>query len=125
MEPIAFIVEDDAKLADIFSEAVKAAGFEAVVAMNGRSALELLPTITPILILLDLHLPDISGNEVLTAIRQETHLQNSIVMLTTADAWLAETLRPKVDFVLMKPISFAQLRDLAGRLRQSSNPSSD
>ena len=41
-------------------------------------------------------------------------------LATMADAWLAETLRPEVDFVLMKPISFAQLRDLAGRLRPSA-----
>lgn len=120
MQPIALIVEDDVKLADIFSEAVKAAGFEAVVAVNGRSTLDLLPSTTPTLILLDLHLPDMPGSEVLATIRQETHLQNSIIMLTTADAWLAETLRSEVDFVLMKPISFAQLRDLAGRIRSSS-----
>ncbi len=119
MQPIALIVEDDAKLADIFSEAVKAAGFEAVVSVNGRTALNLLPTTTPTLILLDLHLPDIPGSEVLSAIHQENRLQNSIVMLTTADAWLAETLRAEVDFVLMKPISYAQLRDLAERLRPS------
>jgi len=123
VQPIAMIVEDDTKLADIFSEAVKAAGFEVVVAVNGRSALALLPSTKPALILLDLHLPDITGSEVLAAIRQEAHLQDSIIMLTTADAWLAETLRPEVDFVLMKPISFAQLRDLAGRLRPSTNPS--
>lgn len=124
MQPIALIVEDDDKLAEIFSEAVKAAGFEAVVAVDGRSALDLLPSITPTLILLDLHLPHISGSDVLAAIRQEAHLQNSVIMLTTADAWLAETLRPEVDFVLLKPISFVQLRHLAGRLRPSSNPSS-
>lgn len=124
MQPIALIVEDDDKLAEIFSEAVKAAGFEAVVAVDGRSARDLLPSTTPTLILLDLHLPDISGSDVLAAIRQEAHLQNSIIMLTTADAWLAETLRPEVDFVLMKPISYTQLRDLAARLRPSSNPTS-
>jgi DNA-binding response OmpR family regulator len=122
VQPIALIVEDDGKLAEIFSEAVKAAGFEVVVAVNGRFALELLPSTTPALILLDLHMPDIPGSEVLAAIRQEAHLQNSIVMLTTADAWLAETLRSEVDFVLMKPISYVQLRDLATRLRPSSSP---
>ena len=120
MQPIALIVEDDAKLADIFSQAVKAAGFEVVVSVNGRSALELLPSTTPTLILLDLHLPDIPGREVLTAIHQEARLQSSIIMLTTADAWLAETLRSEVDFVLMKPISYAQLRDLAERLRPTN-----
>ena len=35
-EPVAFIVEDDAKLADIFSSAVRAAGFVTVLAENGR-----------------------------------------------------------------------------------------
>ena len=124
MQPIALIIEDDAKLAEIFSEAVKAAGFEAIVSVNGRAALELLPTTTPTLILLDLHLPDIPGSEVLAAIHQEPRLQKSIVMLTTADAWLAETLRPEVDFVLMKPISYAQLRDLAERLRPSAKNTS-
>ncbi|MBK8902265.1 MAG: response regulator transcription factor [Anaerolineaceae bacterium] len=119
-EPVALIVEDDAKLADIFSSAVNAAGFVTVVAENGRIALDLLQNQTPVLIVLDLHLPGVSGSEVLTFIKQEAHLQNAIVMLATADAWLAESLRAEVDFVLMKPISFAQLRDLTGRLRPST-----
>lgn len=119
-EPVALIVEDDAKLADIFSAAVKAAGFTTVVAENGRTALTLLQSQTPALIVLDLHLPDVPGSEVLAFIQREAHLQRSIVMLATADAWLAESLRADVDFVLMKPISFTQLRDLTGRLRPSS-----
>ena len=105
-EPVALIVEDDAKLADIFSSAVNAAGFVTVVAENGRIALDLLQNQTPVLIVLDLHLPGVSGSEVLTFIKPE--------------AWLAESLRAEVDFVLMKPISFAQLRDLTGRLRPST-----
>lgn len=121
-EPLALIVEDDAKLADIFSSAVKAAGFMTTVAVNGRLALDLLQIQTPVLILLDLHLPDIPGSEVLAFIRQEHRLQSTIVMVATADAWLAESLRAEVDFVLMKPISFTQLRDLTGRLRPSPPP---
>lgn len=120
-EPVAFIVEDDAKLADIFSSAVRAAGFVTVLAENGRTALTLLQSQTPALIVLDLHLPDVPGTEVLTFIKQEVALQKTVVMLATADAWLAESLRADVDFVLMKPISFAQLRDLTGRLRPSSS----
>ena len=120
-EPVAFIVEDDAKLADIFSSAVRAAGFVTVLAENGRAALTLLQSQTPALIVLDLHLPDVPGTEALTFIKQEATLQKAVVMLATADAWLAESLRADVDFVLMKPISFAQLRDLTGRLRPSSS----
>jgi PleD family two-component response regulator len=69
-EPVALIVEDDAKLADIFSSAVRAAGFVTVVAENGRTALTLLQSQTPALIVLDLHLPDVPGAEVLTFIKQ-------------------------------------------------------
>lgn len=123
MQPIALIVEDDTKLADIFSSAVTAAGFQTVVVADGRSATEALQAHTPALILLDLHLPDISGSEVLTAIQKEPRLEDSIVILATADAWLAETLRAQVDFVLMKPISFTQLRDLSGRVRPSGGSS--
>lgn len=119
-EPVALIVEDDAKLADIFSAAVRAARFTTVVAENGRTALTLLQNQTPALIVLDLHLPDVPGAEVLSFIKQAAHLEQTVVMLATADAWLAESLRTEVDFVLMKPISFAQLRDLTGRLRPSS-----
>lgn len=121
-DPLAVIVEDDAKLADIFSSAVRAAGFVTVVAENGRTALTLLQSQTPALIVLDLHLPDISGSEVLGYIQGAAHLQSASVMLATADAWLAESLRGDVDFVLMKPISFTQLRDLTGRLRPSPPP---
>jgi two-component system repressor protein LuxO len=119
-EPVALIVEDDAKLADIFSAAVRTAGFTTVVAEYGRTALTLLQNQTPALIVLDLHLPDVPGAEVLSFIKQAAHLEQTVVMLATADAWLAESLRTEVDFVLMKPISFAQLRDLTGRLRPSS-----
>ena len=121
MTPLALIVEDDSKLVDIFSAAVKASGFDVMVATDGRSALELLQSTTPMLVLLDLHLPEVSGRDVLTAIRQEEHLKECIIMLTTADAWLAETMRQEVDFVLMKPISFIQLRDLTSRLRPSTD----
>ncbi|MCB8926578.1 MAG: response regulator [Ardenticatenaceae bacterium] len=119
-QPLALIVEDDAKLADIFSEAVKASGFTATVAVNGRLAMERLDEIIPTLILLDLHLPDVSGDVVLGHVQQDERLADCIIILTTADAWMAETLRSQVDFVLMKPISFIQLRDLTGRLRPSS-----
>ncbi|MEZ4593677.1 MAG: response regulator [Chloroflexota bacterium] len=118
-QPLAVIVEDDAKLADIFSEAVKAAGFLTMVAQDGRFAIATLQTATPALILLDLHLPDVPGSEVLAYIRQQPRLQDAIIMLATADAWQAETLRADVDFVLMKPISFLQLRDLTARLLHS------
>jgi len=38
------------------------------------------------------------------------------VVVTTADAIMGEQVRESADFVLIKPISFGQLRDLTARL---------
>ncbi len=112
----ALIIEDEIDLADIFVEALKSAGFETSVADTGVMALECLANNQPDLILLDLHLPGIDGGQVLQQIRADPRLVDTRVMLTTADAMFARTLEKEVDFVLLKPISFSQLRDLTLRL---------
>lgn len=113
---LALIVEDDENLADIFSIALQAAEFEIEVVNDGRTALTRLAAITPSLVVLDLHLPFVSGKDILQQIRSEERLAETRVMLTTADAIMADSLREQADLVLLKPISVSQLRDLARRL---------
>jgi len=57
-----------------------------VAAMQGRLGLDLAREHRPDLILLDLHLPDISGEDVLYALRQEPALQNTPIIVISADA---------------------------------------
>ena len=57
-----------------------------VAAMQGRLGLDLAREHRPDLILLDLHLPDISGEEVLHGIRQQPELANTPVIVISADA---------------------------------------
>lgn len=115
----ALIIEDDADLAIIFAEAIKAAGFETQIIRDGRIALTQLATSVPGIVVLDLHLPNVSGATVLEKIRTDARLARTLVILTTADARLADMLQTKADLVLVKPISFGQLRDLAARLKSS------
>jgi two-component system cell cycle response regulator DivK len=118
MNNLAFIIEDDPKLAAIFAEALRAAEYETEIISDGRKALTHLDgSTTANLIVLDLHLPHVSGREILRAIRANERYNQSRVILATADPLLAEELRPDADLVLLKPISFIQLRDLASRLR--------
>ncbi len=117
LNPLALIVEDDEKLAVIFTQALKQAAFETENARTGREALEKLARSTPALVVLDVHLPDISGATVLSTIRQEARLVHAQVILATADAVMADSLGDQSDLVLVKPVSFTQLRDLATRLR--------
>lgn len=116
-KPLAYIVEDDARLSDIFSEAVGMVGYEIEVIADGRQAITRLAETEPALVVLDLHLPQVMGHEVLAYIRQQERLQRTRVMLATADAGLAATLEKQSDLVLLKPISISQLRTLALRLR--------
>ena len=57
-----------------------------VAAMQGRLGLDLAREHRPDLILLDLHLPDISGEDVLQGVRQIPEMRNTPVIVVSADA---------------------------------------
>ena len=57
-----------------------------VAAMQGRLGLDLAREHRPDLILLDLHLPDISGEDVLQGLRQQAELRKTPVIVISADA---------------------------------------
>ena len=118
--PVAFIIEDDRKLANIFSIVVQQAGFEAEIIAEGQDALTRLADTIPSLIVLDLHLPKCSGEEILQQIKADERLAEVKIILATADALRAERLRAEVDLALLKPIDPLQLRSLATRLRPPS-----
>jgi DNA-binding response OmpR family regulator len=115
--PIALIVEDDYDLSNIFAEALQAAGFEPEIIRTGDKAAARLASVTPDVVVLDLHLPGIAGTDILDRIRADPRLAKARVIVVTADACMAETLREEADLVLVKPISFSQLRDLSARLK--------
>jgi CheY-like chemotaxis protein len=119
-KPLAIIVEDEFDLATIFSEALKAGGFETQVIGDGAEALEKLETVTPDVLILDLHLPHVSGKEILAHIRAAPNLTETKVLVTTADAHMGEMVEEQADLVLLKPISFMQLQILAKRLAKET-----
>ncbi len=119
MNELALIIEDDEDLANIFAEALRGVGFQVELVADGQTARERLKKgAAPYLILLDMHIPHISGGDLLTnIIRKDEQLAKAIVIVTTADARMGEAYTDLADFVMVKPISFIQLRDLTSRLR--------
>ncbi len=113
----ALIIEDDFDAAAIFEAALQAAGFETEIIHDGAEAITRLKETKPAIVALDLHLPHVSGAEILHKIRSDERLTKTRVMLVTADPAMADTLQPEADLVLIKPVSYSQLRDLAKRLR--------
>jgi two-component system cell cycle response regulator DivK len=118
MSELALIIEDDEDLASIFAEALRGIGYGVEHVADGKLAQERLKSgPVPFIILLDMHLPHISGGDLLTTIKQDERFDKTILIITTADARMGDMYRDQADFVMIKPISFLQLRDLTARLK--------
>ena len=74
------VVDDEPRYLKLVRYNLEAAGYEVVTAANGEEALSLVAGKIPDLIILDIRLPDISGYEVCTRIREFSSVP--IIMLT-------------------------------------------
>jgi len=111
----ALIVEDNDDLAIIFAMALQKAGFDTQIIGSGDTALTRLASVIPDVVILDLNLPRVPGTEILRHIRADERLNNTKVIVATAYPRMAEDLQDDADLILLKPVSFIQLRDLATR----------
>ena len=127
MSVLALIVEDDETLAEIFEQAVAHAGYATRVLSDGQQALDALEQVVPYLIVLDMHLPFVSGETILKFISLQERLKDCWIIITSADASITSRLRDEkdVDFIMEKPVSFVQLRDLAVRLHPDNKTASE
>jgi DNA-binding response OmpR family regulator len=113
--PLAFIIEDDPNLSEIFAEALTEAGFTAEIVNRGDKALARLAETVPKIVLLDMHLPGVNGDEILRHIRTHPRLARARNVIASADHALAQTLEAEADLTLLKPVGSIQLRDLDRR----------
>jgi two-component system KDP operon response regulator KdpE len=116
---LALIVEDDKDQANLFARALRTAGFETEIARAGDTALAQLAVAVPDVVVLDLGLPQVTGADVLRQIRGDPRLENTQVIIVTGDPQRADDICGEADLVLIKPVGFNQLCDLATRLLSS------
>ncbi|GAB4265926.1 MAG: hypothetical protein Kow0080_06650 [Candidatus Promineifilaceae bacterium] len=121
-KPIALIVEDDNMLGTFFTATLADAGFQTELAQNGAEALAYLEKNAPTLILLDLQLPDTTGEGILSYIETQAHLAQTRIFATSIEGTRASYLQEKVDLVLTKPVSYHQLINLSKRMIPAEHP---
>lgn len=117
-KPLAMIIEDSEDQNLVFTKAMELAGYATESILDGTRAQVRLKEALPELVILDLHIPGVNGGILLRQIRSDRRLEHMRVILATADAAMAAALETQADLVLLKPISFSQLTQLASRYIQ-------
>lgn len=77
------LIEDDLQLVGMYQRRFELEDFEVMIAEDGHKALRTFEIFKPDLILLDIMLPKIDGFEVLKKIREDSKLNNSLVVVLT------------------------------------------
>jgi two-component system response regulator RegX3 len=99
------IVEDEPSYLEALQITLEPEGFSVRTAADGRSGLALFESSRPEVILLDLMLPDISGLDVLRAVRQRSEVPVIVVSAKSAEADIVAALELGADDYLTKPYS--------------------
>lgn len=113
----ALVIEDDEDLSLIFSKALQQAGFEVETILDGAVARARLRETLPHVVVLDLHLPNVDGGTLLKQIHADERLSKVHIIIATADNVQAEFYRDLATIVMVKPITFSQMRDISARLK--------
>lgn len=116
---LAIIIEDEQDLALIFAQALADAGFRPEIFYDGGPALSRLVEVVPAIVVLDMNLPNITGAEVMDLLQTDERLTDVKTIITTGNPLKAQAYENIADLILVKPISYSQLRDLAQRLKET------
>jgi len=80
------IVEDEKDISELVAYHLNQSGFKTIAAMDGTSALEEVKKNRPILIILDLMLPDMDGKEICRTLKADSHTRGIPILMLTAKA---------------------------------------
>jgi two-component system cell cycle response regulator DivK len=102
------IVEDNELNMKLFTDLIEASGYGTIQTRNGLEALELARKHRPVLILMDIQLPEVSGLEVTRWLKEDDELHSIPVIAVTAFAMKGDEERIRqggCEAYISKPIS--------------------
>ncbi len=111
--PLILIADDDRTIRMVVVSALESSGFRAIVASNGRQAVEIALREQPGLILMDVRMPDVDGFEAMRLLRADPRTARTPIMFLTAVAKdphdVAYGLELGADDYLRKPFGLEEL----------------
>ncbi len=116
------LVDDEEKIVEVIEAYLKKEEFEVFSCSNGKEALNIFNNNKIDLILLDLMLPDLSGEEVCKVIREKSCVPIIMITAKTEEEDLLEGFDIGADDYVTKPFSVKQLiARIKALLRRASN----
>ncbi len=106
------VVEDEPDLQDILKHVLEDGGYAVQCASNGKEGLRLYEEFVPNLILLDVHLPDMSGFDVCRKIRTDQSRPKTPIIICSVRSEVApvtEGLDAGADDYILKPFEVDEL----------------
>ena len=101
------IVDDDELIRETLQELVEMVGCSALVAANGKEALQVMAKHRPCLVIVDLLMPVMTGNELLEAMRSDPALAKIPVVVSTS----APDRAPPGVPIIRKPVNIDTVMD--------------
>ncbi len=115
--PTVLVVDDNAAMADALCSMLSVMDVKAVAAYGPRSALQMLDTVQPDAVFLDLSMPGVNGIEVLTFLKREPRLEKVPVIVVTSDDQPETHQRVKEAGALQVIVKPATFEAIEGALR--------
>jgi DNA-binding response OmpR family regulator len=112
------VVEDEPGLAEVLAVHLQAGGYHPIVVHDGLEALYALERVTPHAVLLDLHLPQVSGFRLIKLLKQRPEMPRVPVIVLTALSFqeAEDAVRAGADDFLTKPFLPAEVVTRVDRL---------
>lgn len=104
-----FVIDDEVKLLEVIKEYLHKEGFEVFTSVNGEEGLRLFTLLKPDFVILDLMLPDLSGEEICRRIRQESDVPILMLTAKSGEEDRINGLSLGADDYLVKPFSPREL----------------
>jgi CheY-like chemotaxis protein len=84
-QPRVLMVEDHPDIADLYQLKLQLEGYRVAVASDGIAGLEMARSLLPDVTLLDIHVPQLDGLQLLAALREDEATQDLLVVVCSED----------------------------------------
>lgn len=104
MPGVALVVDDSMVIRHTVSRFLEERGFAVESASNGMEALEILKSVTPVLVITDMQMPAMGGSELISAIKSKPETASVPILILTGASSGFDRKENRAEFTIFKDI---------------------